>query len=85
MVYLADNVSGVGTLNELKDRWGIIISGGQKISYYVDESKSWLISKDSYKLEIAKQIFQNSNVKFTSETKRCLEAALRTDEFKLLM
>ena len=63
--------------------WYIIISEGQKIGYYVNESKSWLILKDSSQLEIAKQFFQNSNIKFTCEGKRHLGAALGTEEFKI--
>ena len=38
---------GARTLNKLQDLWDIIISEGQKIGYYVNESKSWLILKDS--------------------------------------
>ena len=37
----------------------------------------------SSQLETAKQIFQNSNIKFTCEGKRHLGAALGTEEFKI--
>ena len=63
--------------------WDIIISEGQKIGYYVNESKSWLILKDSSQPETAKQFFQNSNIRFTCEGKRHLGAALGTEEFKI--
>ena len=65
-VWLADDASGPGRLNELKDWRDIIISEGQKIGNYVNESKSWLILKDSSQLERAKQTFQNSNIKFSN-------------------
>ena len=80
---LADDASGAGRLNELKGWWDIIILEGQKISYYVHESKSWLILKGSSQLEAAKQIFQNRNIKFTCEGKRHLGAALGTEKFKI--
>ena len=65
----------------LKKWWDIIISEGQKLGYYVNESKSWLIIKDKTKLETAKQIFGDSNIKFTCEGKRHLGAAIGTKEF----
>ena len=82
-VWLADEGFGAGRVNELKDWWNIIISEGQKIGYYVNESNSWLILKDSSELETVKRIFQNRNIKFTFEGKRHLGAALGTDEFKI--
>ena len=48
---------------------------GQKIGYYVNKSKSWLILKDSSQLETVKQIFQNGKTKFTCEGKRHLESS----------
>ena len=57
-VWLAVNEFGARTLNKLQDLWDIIISEGQKIGYYVNESKSWLILKDSSQPETSKQIFR---------------------------
>ena len=82
-VWLADDASGAGTLLSLKKWWDIIISEGQKLGYYVNESKSWLIIKDRTKLETAKQIFGDSNIKFTCEGKRHLGAATGTNEFRI--
>ena len=82
-VWFANDASGVGTLLSLKKWWGIIISVGQKLGYYVNKSKSWLIIKDRTKLETAKQIFADSNIKFTCEGKRHLEAAIGTNEFRI--
>ena len=82
-LWLADDTSGAWRLNELKNWWDIIISKGQKIGYYVNRSKSRLILKDSSQLETVKQIFQNSNIKFTFEGKRHLGAALGTEKFKV--
>ena len=57
-VWLAVNEFEARTLNKLQDLWDIIISEGQKIGYYVNESKSWLILKDSSQPETSKQIFR---------------------------
>ena len=73
----------LGLFCHLKKWWDIIISEGQKLGYYVNESKSWLIIKDRTKLETAKQIFGDSNIKFTCEGKRHLGAAIGTNEFRI--
>ena len=57
-VWLADDASGAGRLNELKDWWDIIVSEDQKIGYYVNESKSWLILKNSSQLEKQNNFFR---------------------------
>ena len=44
-VYLADDITGAGTLVNLKKWWSTIISEGSKFGYYVNEDKSWLIVK----------------------------------------
>ena len=82
-VWLADDASGAGRLNEVKGWRNVIISEVQKIDYCVNKSKEWHILKDSSQLETTKQIFQNSNIKFTCEGKRHLVAAIVTEEFKI--
>ena len=39
-VWLADNATGAGRLNELKQWWDSVISEGSKHGYYVNEQKS---------------------------------------------
>ena len=46
-VTLADDIKGVGKLNDLKTLWNNLISEGKKTGYYVDESKSGLTFKKS--------------------------------------
>ena len=48
---------------------------GQKIGYYVNKSKSWLILKDNSQPAKSKQVFQNGKNKFTCEGKRRLESS----------
>ena len=81
-VALADDITGAGSLIELKFWWEKVISEGKKYGYFVNESKSWLILKDNNQLEDAKMIFQDSAIKFTTEGKRHLGAAIGSEEFR---
>ena len=42
-VYLADDISGAGSLDDLIIWWKNVISEGKKFGYLVNEKKSWLI------------------------------------------
>ncbi len=43
---LADDITGAGKLEYLKTWWETVISEGGKYGYNVNESKSWLITKN---------------------------------------
>jgi hypothetical protein len=60
---LAADVTGAGSLKELRNWWDTIISQGSKIGYFVNETKSWLIIKDESQLEEAKRIFDATGIK----------------------
>ena len=45
-VCIADDVTGAGTLVNLKKWWSTITSDGSKFAYCVNEDKSWLIVKN---------------------------------------
>jgi hypothetical protein len=81
-VSLADDITGAGTIYNLKEWWDTIVVEGQKFGYYVNESKSWLILKDETLLNTAKNVFCNSAIKFTTEGKRHLGAVLGSDNFR---
>ena len=66
-VWLADDVTGAGRIRELKKWWDNIITEGEKFGYYVNGSKSWLIIKDPLKLDQAKDIFSDTQIKFTTD------------------
>ena len=55
-VWLADDATGAGRLAHLSRWWNTIISEGKKIGYYVNESKSWLILKPDFHLQISSEI-----------------------------
>ena len=81
-VALADDITGAGKFIELKLWWEKMITEGKKYGYYVNESKSWMIVKDSDQLEDAKLIFQDSAINFTAEGKRHLGAAIGSEDFR---
>ena len=81
-VWLADDATGGGTLVNLKVWWDLMIESGSRMGYYVNESKSWLILKDSNKLEEAKRIFNATSIQYTTEGKRHLGATIGSDDFR---
>ena len=80
-VWLADDATGAGKLQPLKEWWDSIVSNGINTSYYINESKSWLILKYPKKLMETKRLFADTNIKITSEGKRHLGAAIGNNNF----
>ena len=81
-VWLADDATGAGKLQHLKEWWKDISTEGAKYGYFVKPSKSWLVLKDSSKLQETTQLFQDTPINITVEGKRHLGAAVGTNEFK---
>ena len=81
-VWLADDATGAGTLNDLKKWWDTLLVLGRKYGYYINEGKSWLIAKNDNILQMAGNIFKESSIKFTKEGKRHLGAAIGSDHFR---
>ena len=75
-VGLVNDIAGAGTLVNLKKWWSKIISKSSKFGCYVNEDKSWVIVRNKSLLNEAQQIFSNSDIKFTTEGKRQLGAAI---------
>ena len=78
---LADDATGAGSIQNLRQWWDIIISEGQEFGYHVNESNSWLILKDPSKMHLVDEAFAGSAIKFTTEGKRHLGAALGSERF----
>ena len=78
----ADDITGAGTLVNLKKWRSRIISKGSKFGYYVNEDKSWLVVKNKNLLNEAQKIFSNSDIKFKTEGKRHLNAAIGSSGFR---
>ena len=81
-VWLADDATGAGKLEPLKEWWDLIQKEGVNFGYYVKPEKSWLILKDPSKLEECQKLFESSPINITIEGKRHLGAALGSTEFK---
>ena len=81
-VWLADDATGGGSIINLRPWWDTIINDGGKFGYDVNEGKSWLILKDPAKLQLARDTFQGTAIKITTEGKRHLGAALGSEDFK---
>ena len=77
-----DDITGAGTLVNLKKWCSRIISKGSKFGYYVNEYKSWLVVKNKNLLNEAQQVFSNPDIKFTTEGKRHLNAAIGSSGFR---
>ena len=75
-VALVDDIAGAGTLVNLKKWWSKIISESSTFGCYVNEDKSWVIVKNKNLLNEAQQKFSNSDIKFTTEGKIQLGAAI---------
>ena len=81
-VWLADDATGAGKLQPLKEWWELIQKEGIKFGYFVKPSKSWLILKDSSKYDECKKLFESSPINITIEGKRHLGAAIGSSDFK---
>ena len=81
-VWLADDATGAGKLEDLKRWWDLVIQEGTKLGYDVNEKKSWLILKRHDDLDKAQDIFQGSEIKFSTSGQRHLGAAIGSSDFK---
>ena len=77
----ADDLSGAGTLVNLKSWWERIVMLGPKIGYYAKASKSWLIVKPHH-LEETNDMFKDSGLNITTQGCRHLGAVIGSNEFK---
>ena len=79
---MADDATVAGTVNGLLQWWNLVISEGRKYGYHVNESKSWLIAKDDRLLELVKDKFCGSSIKYTRHGKRHLGAVIGSTGYK---
>lgn len=80
-VAYADDLSGAGTITDLKDWWDLVTENGPTIGYTPNAAKSVLIVKpELYNLGV--EIFNGSGVIVTKEGQRHLGAVIGTEEFK---
>ena len=80
-VWLADDATGAGKLENLKKWWNCVVEQGTRFGYLVNNEKSWLILKTSALMQQATDLFQQTNINITCEGKRHLGAAIGSREF----
>ena len=69
-VWLADDATGAGKLQDIKQWWDLVITEGSKHGYHVNEGKSWLILKKPVLIEEAQEICPESQINITTTGKR---------------
>jgi hypothetical protein len=80
-VAYADDNSGSGKIEQVKEWWESIQENGPKYGYLPEPSKSWLITKPQHE-EKARQAFRDSAVKITTEGHKQLGASLGSEDYK---
>ena len=78
-VAFADDFTGFGKLESLKQWLGEICRLGPFIGYYVNPTKTLLIVK-GHELETALQIFAGTGIRITSDGRRHLGGVIGTNE-----
>ena len=79
-VWYADDASGAGKITRLREWWDQLNALGPKFGYFTNASKAWLVTKENC-LSTAADVFNDTDVKVTSEGRPYLGAALGTDDY----
>ena len=74
-VAFVDDLTGAGEISILKVWWDKILLYGPHLGYNVNESKSWLLTKEQY-LEDSKKIFEKSKINITVDGRCHLGAVI---------
>ena len=64
-IAFADDLTGVGTIDEPQKWWENVLYYGPYLGYHVNELKSWLITKEDH-LEQARQKFRSASTIITT-------------------
>ena len=78
--WFADDATGVGLIEELKEWWDVLNDVGPAIGYLPNAKKCWLITKPD-KEETARKVFAGTAVNVSSQGQRHLGAALGSREY----
>ena len=79
-VWYADDASGVGSVNHLREWWDKISSIGPNFGYFANASKSWLVTKEDH-FSKATAAFADTDVKITKDGRPYLGAAIGSQEY----
>ena len=78
--WYADDASGSGSLEAIKQWWDELTEAGPNLGYYPNAKKCWLITKPE-KLERARVIFEETAINISTQGQKHLGAALGSKEY----
>ena len=78
--WYADDASGSGSLEAIKQWWDELSEAGPNLGYYPNAKKCWLITKPE-KVEGARVIFKGTAINISTQDQRHLGAALGSREY----
>ena len=79
-VWYADDATAVGKLADLRTWWSNISTVGPAYGYFVNPSKTWLVTKDGY-AGLASECFSDTNVNLTADGQPVLGSPIGTSTF----
>ena len=79
-VWYADDSAALGSLEHLHSWWDRLTTEGPSCGYFVNPSKTWLVTKDSH-LQNAVKTFAGSGVNITPNGRPYLGAAVCSPDF----
>ena len=81
-VWYADDSSSAGKIKEMKKWWDELCSTGPKYGYYPKPEKTILIVKNPQQLQLAEEVFGDTDITIDVNGERHLGAAIGSSEFK---
>ena len=79
-VWYADDATAAGKVADLKSWWSKLSAVGPSYGYFVNPSKTWLVTKDGYS-GLASEYFGDTNVNITSNGRPVLGSPIGTPEY----
>ena len=79
-IWYADDASATGRISDLKVWWDKLIALGPSFGYYVNPSKTWLITKEGL-VTAASELFGNTHVNITTKGRPVLGSPVGTADY----
>ena len=79
-IWYEDDATTVGSVTALKEWWDALNSSGLCFGYYINSSKTWLVTKAEH-YNTAIRVFEGTNVEITEQGRPHLEAPIGTDKY----
>ena len=79
-VWQANDSAAAGFVSDIKQWWSTLVFHGPSYIYFVNDSKTWLVTKEEAE-SATHELFKNSSINFATEGCLCLEVPLGTGSF----